>query len=84
MWGDTEQVMHIRNVVAHNPITRVRIDRAEGHEESTIAVVDMALSKPQEIQHLDATKIANLANLAQTIVEGLFECLAAIEETSRE
>lgn len=81
LWDDSTKVMRARNVIAHNPIVRVDIDRADGPPESMMAVVDMARSQPQEVQHLEITKIGNVANRAMIIVDGLFECHAAIQRS---
>lgn len=74
LWDESKEVMIARNLIAHNPITRVRIDRAEGGEESMMVVLDMKQSTAQEIRHLNIEKIANIANRAQVISEELSTC----------
>ena len=82
LWSDAEEVMQKRNVVAHNPITRVRIDRATGGEETMLAVVDMAESIPTNIRSLDASNLSNLVNRANEVASGLSECLESFNESA--
>ena len=79
LWSEAKEVMKKRNLIAHNPINHVQIDRDEGGTETLLAVIDMAKSTPNNIQYLDASKISNLANRANQIAHGLFECLKYIE-----
>ena len=80
LWHQAKSVMEKRNVIAHNPITRVQIDRAEGEQERLLAVVDMAESTPKKIQSLDVSKLANLAVWASDTAHGLADCLDALQK----
>lgn len=80
LWLQAKTIMETRNVIAHNPISRVRIDRAEGDQATLLAVVDMTESTPSNMQSLDVSKIGHLANWAAEVAHELADCLDKIHQ----
>ncbi len=83
LWRETAEVMTRRNVIAHNPISRVTIDRTNGDLARFVAVVDMAKTTPDNVRHLEANKLKNVANIAESLSQRLSECLQLIEREIR-
>ncbi len=79
LWEKAQSIMDRRNLIAHNPVSRVRHNQATGGGYELLAVVDMSHSTPERYEVFDAAKLANLANQAKAISDALFECLARIQ-----
>ncbi len=79
LWHETNEIMKVRNLVAHNPINRVEIETPEGEQRVLVGVVDMAISAATNIRSLDAGKIENLANRASELSHKLDQCRSRIQ-----